>query len=309
VATEEDQTRQQREDQDEFLGPTTHLELYRLTVRARFNEPLFAHAALARGRGVLLREAILKAGNTVFDLNSGIRWRVAPITEIDATGLRFHFGKSQNLSVPVADNTSGDFTVEEINAWPNTHVIVDTDLQVAAIGRNTKLAQNTRTVSLALQEVLSATTVAKESSIEIRASPIEDPTDFLERLKAAAVVTKLWLTIPRPNPFDVEEDFHRPTSAVLEELKADNATVTWQGQHIDAHHQKVPELVRSAATSGGSYGATIKETQDSQAMTIRQHKTAKAATLSIKPRERVTQKTVLERVKAFYHYLRGKNSP
>lgn len=288
------------------VSGSTHMELFRLTVHPHPDFPLYGHQAIAeRGRPALLREAIKSA--TRWEVRQGSIWSVARAQDVDETALHFKFGRHRKMVLPFpvespsADAT--DYVEREVDLWPHTDIIVDVQLALCAIGRKPELAEETTTIARALEVVLTTSPTARDSNLEIKASPIDDPQEFLERLRSAFSVKKLWVTIQRPNPFDVEQDFHLPTERVLAEMGGQEARVVWSGKNLNSKNPEVEKIVESVARSGGDYGATIQETQDPRSKT-RVKKRRKGKAMEVSSAARLNPRSLLDMIRDLYNSLR-----
>jgi hypothetical protein len=162
------------------------------------------------------------------------------------------------MSVPQTD-AHGNFVDREAPVSSYTHAVLDVRLGVCAVARRSMLTTNPETLGRQLSRVLAASGTAVSKFVDIEAATIKEPAEFLARLRSAYAVHTLWVVNRRPNPFDVEEDFVRPTTRALENLRADTVRTEWRGERLDIDQSGAADIVRSTAATGGDAGARIQE--------------------------------------------------
>lgn len=105
-----------------------------------------------------------------------------------------------------------------------------------------------------LQKLLQATKVIEESRAKVDISVINDPTEFLEQIQAAAAVTKFQVSFSLPNVWDADKDFQQPFQETSREVGAEQAAATFKGE--DLQRDSLVKLTRAAAAVLEEYGIT-----------------------------------------------------
>lgn len=139
-------------------------------------------------------------------------------------------------------------------------------------------------------------------NFEIIIETIKDPTEFILKLRSAYQVSKFWVTVKRPNPLDANREFAQPTSRVLEAIGGNESKTEWTGSALNVQQDLVADIVHSAATTGGSAGATIKGTSTARLVKISiKSNVARFGTAA----NLLIQQIFLD-IQAQYRYVRGR---
>lgn len=284
------------------MGRELTLSLFRLTVHPSRTEPLLGtRLAALRTKPEIIRQAALERPSAAG--RSGTVWHIGNVQELSPSAIYFRLGRLTRRPFPLADAT-GDFVDEEFDVAPYTHVFVSADIEVCAIARKAELTPKVDALGRALARVLTKSEIAITHYVEFECAPIKDPTDFLAQLASSVEASRFWLVTRRPNPFDVEEDFAKPTAKVIESLKAQEARTEWKGDHLAVQDEHVADMVRSAASTGGDAGATIRPKTGASAVKIRL--TGKQAELVIDSDQVVESISgVVDSLKKLYNRVRG----
>jgi hypothetical protein len=150
-------------------------------------------------------------------LRRGYTWHIGNIEELDVNAIYFALGRTTTAKVEMYDERAGDFVVAEFDAAPYTHAIMDLHLQLVAIAGKAQLAPTTLGIARLLQKLLNSSPVVLESEAKIGVSPLNDPHDFISHLRDAYSIEQFAVTFRRPNPWDVDADFHAPFERFLAE--------------------------------------------------------------------------------------------
>lgn len=192
-------------------------------------------------------------------------WHIGNVMDVPPTGLYFAIGKQLPRQVGTLDD-SGDFQNFNALVAPNTHVLLDMHYQVLGIAKNSELAPASKTVAMKLQKLLQATEVIEESRAKVDISVINDPTEFLEQIQAAAAVTKFQVSFSLPNVWDAEKDFQQPFQKTSREVGAEQAAATFKGE--DLQRDSLVKLTRAAAAVGKRAKAWIRRQKLSKPIPI-----------------------------------------
>ncbi|MDP9178656.1 MAG: hypothetical protein M3O61_13320 [Gemmatimonadota bacterium] len=191
-------------------------------------------------------------------------WRLGNTEFIDDTAVLFAFGKVLKSKRDVYDEENGNFTEVDDTDAPHTYVVIDLETQVCAIAGKSSMKMQIGNVAFNLAKVLSSTEICKNQSALITVSAINDPDDFIKSIQSSESILMFEMTFSPPNPFDVEEDFHKPMEKLLEESNAGKGKTRIDGEDLDKG--VVGELARSAASTGDEATARIKTTGSSKSI-------------------------------------------
>jgi hypothetical protein len=235
--------------------------MFRITVHRDRNLPLLP---VTQPAPEILRHALVELASPT---DARMRWRIGNLSPIDTSAFYFCFGRTGQTNLPQT-NDAGDFVEQKHAVAPFAHVVVDTTLEVCAIAKSPKLSPHVETVGRALSINLCRSEFVKQALAEIELATIKDPQEFLDKLRSAHSVRRFWVTVRRPNPFDVEADFVRPTSKIVESLGANEAKTEWVGDTLNVEQDQVEEIVKSAAACGGDSGATVRTSETARTSRI-----------------------------------------
>jgi hypothetical protein len=198
-----------------------------------------------------LKEVILLKPSA--ELRKNFFWHIGNVSPIGNSGLYFRIGKTTKVKMEIFQN--GNFLDEEFENAPYTHVILDYNIEVAAIAKKTKLSNKPIGIANQLVKLLNETEFAAINQIKFDISDIIDPSDFIYYLQTSTNITKFWVTFTRPNAFD-KADFYKPLQEALREVNGEKGKAILQGDSLDSEPLK--ELARSAAATGDDAGAVLQ---------------------------------------------------
>lgn len=232
--------------------------LFRITVHPA-REPILAAQARLEDKPALLRQAVLERSERRWGRS---RWKIGNVADVGDGALYFRIWRSGRMTVAQPDDR-GNIIENEVAAAPNTHVLLDARNQVCAIAKAPKLAAEPSRIARGLARLLTSTAAVRDRFVEIQATPIKDPQDFVHQIRTAHRVQLLWVEERRPNPFDVT-GLARSLSHTVESLKAEKVKAQWTGSNLDASGPVLEQLIRATGIAGGNAGARIQETPRSR---------------------------------------------
>lgn len=184
---------------------------------------------------------------------SGRVWHLGNVEVLDHNGLYLAIGRTSSAKVEVY--TDGNFVEAEFDAAPYTHVFLDFPMEVCAIASKAKLCQNTNTVARYLVRLLSQSPTAIRAGASLEIDPIRDPSEFLAYLERATSISKFWMTLSRPNAWDVNKLIVDPLQATLQEVNGTDGRLAVSGKALDG--AKLQDITRSCAATGSDAGAVL----------------------------------------------------
>jgi hypothetical protein len=272
------------------------LNLFRVKA---FLRPLFADEVTPPEA---LRRAIEEKPTSVGGASGG-RWHIGNVQPLDANGLYFALGRTSRATIPLLDPNTGDFRESESETAPYTHVILDVPTEVCAIARKASLAPTPTALANHLARVLNASTIAQSEGAEFEVAPLSDPEEFVSLLRAAYAIRRFMVTFSRPNPFDPEEDWHKPMERLVEKTNGKGGSTTLVGDSLS--EEPLEDLTRSVASTGDDARATLQLQQGQPP--VRRRLRGDTATITIAERDDETPdwRSILAKVRDKYREIRG----
>lgn len=225
------------------------LSLYRIKA---FLPPLFKDPIPP---ATAVRRAVEQKPTTTTGLRGG-RWHIGNVQSVDTDGVYFALGRITKAAVPVLDPVTGNFVESSSETAPYTHVLLDVPSEVCGIGKKSSLAPNPEAMGRYLAKVLEASEVARQYDVRFEVSPLSDPEEFLEILRAALNIRRFTVTFTRPNPFDADEDFHKPMSRLVQAAGGESGSATLKGEALA--EGTLEDLTRSVAATGDNASARVQ---------------------------------------------------
>lgn len=271
------------------------LNLFRIKV---FLPPLFADITPPTA----LRQAIEEKPTSIGGALS-VRWHIGNVQSLDANGIYFALGRTSRATLQLLDATTGDFLEAERETAPYTHVILDVPSEVCAIARKVSIAATAMSLGNHLARVLNASAIAQRYGATFEAAPLSDPEEFLILLRSAYAISRFAVTFTRPNPFDANEDWHKPMQKLVEAINGRRGSTTIQGE--DLAEAPLEDLTRSVASTGDDARATLHINAGEPPI----RRSLRSDTATIAERDIDTadaRQSVLAKLRAKYRAIRGR---
>jgi hypothetical protein len=194
----------------------------------------------------------------------GLVWHIGNVTDVDESSIYFRVGRTSKSTVEVYHD--GRFIDEEFETSPYTHVLLETQIEVCAIARKSKLADTTSGIARQLARLLNRSDSARAIRARFEVSMINDPEGFISRLRDAVSVETFWMTFTKPNAIDVDEDFIKPAERLLSEADGNRGKTQIQGKRMAV--DVLEQLSRSAASTGDNAGASVRQDENQPSIRI-----------------------------------------
>ena len=225
---------------------------------------------------------------------------IGDIEHLDANGYYFRFGRTTKATLEQFHD--GHFEDAQFETTPYTHVLLDVDLEIAAIARKTRLAQTVVGIANQLARLLNSCDVIHQIGARIEITPIQDPDDFIKYVQQAYNISKFSMTFSPPNPWDANKDFVKPVQKAVAQVNGEKGKVEIKGQ--DKNKDPLEEFIRSAASTGDNASVRMKDTERAEPIT--RHLRGKAVTVTKKEVDTPEQKHgLLDRIRIIYRRIRG----
>ena len=272
--------------------------LFRLKVLRSSQNSLF-------GEGITRSEFIEKLlqKKPSLEVHKGYIWHIGNISEIGDEGLIFAAGKTTISGKEKYDAKSGDFLEIYDEESPFTYAIYDKKLGVLAITPKQKLAPNPRSIVRNIEKIMNFDFYTKDNEVRIDIEEIPDPDDFIRQLHEAYAVVSFQMEFGEPNPFDVENDFHKPMENLLDAAGGNKGTTKIEGE--DLNRDTLEELSRSVASVGNEASARIRWKEGERPVT--KHLKGDQASFQVENSEAPISeqaKQILDKLRATYHRIR-----
>lgn len=244
---------------------TVEYSLFRVKMIRSKQRQMFADSDLTPGElfvAALQEQPALRVRTNV--------WKVANVERFDdGTNLlgRFAIGTIKSSRFEVLDRTTGDFVEAEFETAPYTYCLFDASIGLIGVAKKQTLAPYVSDIVKRLQGVLQNSHVVRRNEIIVNIDPISDPAPFLSKIRKAYRVSSYRATFTGPNPFDADEYFQRPLSALCQKAAAAQGRVELKGDDLD--REVLQEVSRSTVASGNTASATIKEVRNGKSAMVR----------------------------------------
>jgi hypothetical protein len=103
---------------------------------------------------------------------------------------------------------------------------------------------------------LNSSPLLSQAEARLAVAALNDPQDFITRLQAAFSIQKFAVTFRRPNPWDVDRDFHGPFEKFLVETEGDKGKAIVEGESLKP--EPLEQVASSAAALGDDAEAQIR---------------------------------------------------
>lgn len=195
-----------------------------------------------------------------YELRKGYIWHVGNVKEIKPDGILFAVGRTTKTSREKYDPNTGNFIEIEGEESPFTYAVYDTYYSIIGIAPKSRLAPKTIGIAKQIERLFNNYSSVKNQGVRIDITEISDPRDFIYHIQTAYAVTSFTAEFGEPNPWDVEEDFHKPMEKYLKETGGQNGKTLIKGDDLD--RDKLEKVTRSVASTGNNAKARIKQTKD-----------------------------------------------
>ena len=271
--------------------------LYRLKIERPTNGVLFADPS--RPISDIILAAIEEKPSE--ELRQGQFWRIGNIKKLSEVAVFFALGKITSATHALYDEERGDFVEEAQEEAPHTYVGIDLELQVCAIAQKPKIAPQIDGIAKNLAKLLSRSEVAGQGCFTFTLSEISDPEEFLTLVRNAILISEFEMTFSPPNPFDVEQQFHKPMEELLQASSAQQGKTAIKGKSLNS--DAIEKVARSAAASGNKAKARIQSEGDQKP--ILKHLKGNPVTISVDEIVMDDEKLGLfQRIREAYHRVR-----
>lgn len=234
------------------------------------------------------------------ELREGYIWHIGNIVLIENEGLSFAAGRTTKKSKELYDESEKNFLEVEDEESPFTYVYYDMKYGFFAIEPKSKLSPTVKGIARNIEKLINKQDYVIHSGYRIEISEIWDPEDFLRHIRQAYAVVGFTVHFGKPNPFDVEADFHRPMEKYLEETGGRKGKATIQGENLD--RDKIEEVTRSVASTGNDASARLRMTEGQRPVT--RHLEGDPVAIPIEDEERADKFTLLEKLRNAYLQVR-----
>ncbi|MDV7338596.1 hypothetical protein RYZ26_03240 [Terasakiella sp. A23] len=173
----------------------------------------------------------------------------------DAQHGNVYFKFARSRKVHTNEISQGEIVEKEHPDYPFVEVLINIELGVCAIGRNSDFSTSITHSANMLSKLFDSSVVSKELNAVATIDPIIDPTGFIEHLNNAELISKFYFEVKHPNAFDAD-DFVVPLKKLNKAGRSHYSRTILTGGNLD---KEIAEgLSRSSASTGDDAGATMK---------------------------------------------------
>jgi hypothetical protein len=205
-----------------------------------------------RPRDIFLRALFEKPSA---EPREGHLWHIGNIRRFTDHSGYFAVGRTTKSTIEKFDESSRNFTEEELETSPYTHCLFDADLGILGIARKTSLSPTVKGIAARIQQLLSTSRIIIDTGTRVEIDPIPDPEGFLRALESAYRVSRFSATFHGPNPFDADEYFQKPLAVYLAAANGERGRAQVQGE--DLNREVLQDVTRSTAATGNEASARI----------------------------------------------------
>ena len=189
-------------------------------------------------------------------------WRIGNVELCGPMGVFFALGKVSKSTHGMYDERLGDFIEESFEDATHTYVAMDLEYQVCAIGYKSKVAGRVKYIADNLARLLGTSTIATTGALTFSLTELSDPDEFLQLIRNAIRISSFEMTFSPPNPFDVDDQFHRPMEQLLQASAAERGRTSIFGKALES--ETIETLARSAASTGNTAKARIQSEENTR---------------------------------------------
>jgi hypothetical protein len=245
------------------------LHLFRVKVLVRAQASLLGDEPTDIERGEFLRKVIATAPRRQGG-RPRVIWHIGNVEPIGSDALYFRIGKTTKAIESRFDSETNRFVDAEHDIAPYTHAILHVPYQVCGITPNPKLSPGYRGLARQLAALLSASSVVRNQNVDIEVAEISDPQDIVQIVDESFRVESFTFEFGRPNPFDINKDFHEPLEKFAAAAHATRGKTT-VSTHDDLDRRIVSEVARSAAAAGNDLSVKVRANPESKLITKHLH--------------------------------------
>ncbi len=198
------------------------------------------------------------------EIRNGMIWHLGNICEIDENGLYFRVGRTTKAKREIYQE--GNFTDEEFEEAPYTHIILDIPIEVCAIAKKAKLSPSPKGIANQLIKLFAGSEPARHYGAKFEIDWLKNPEDLITQIKQAYAISRFSMTFSRPNPFDIEEEFIKPFSKFMKESQGEKGKAQVEGENLKP--QLLENLTRSVAATGNDATARLQIRKEDKPTTI-----------------------------------------
>lgn len=234
------------------------------------------------------------------ELREGYVWHVGNVLNVGKEGLLFAAGRTTKKSKELYDEETGDFVQVDDEESPFTYVYFDKKFSILAIEPKSKLSPTVKGIANSLKKLFNQQASVYDYGAKIEISEIWDPEGFLKQIRGAYSVVGFTVEFSKPNPFDVDADFHKPMEKYIEATGGQKGKATVQGDDLD--RISIEKVTRSVASTGNDASVRIRPEERQRPVT--RHLRGDPVSVAFDEGERQEPKDLMQRVREAYARVR-----
>jgi hypothetical protein len=193
------------------------------------------------------------------DTKEDYSWHIGNVVQHDNYYGSFAIGRKSVAALSHYDIEKKDFVDEMSETSPYTIVHYDSILGLLGIKRNYHLAPKESSIAKKIEQLLLSTSTVKSTMTYVEVYTITHPISFINKLKNAYVIKRFTVTFGGPNPFDADENFHKPMSIYLHEAGGRDGKTAIDGDNLN--QEVLVQMTRSVAATGNNATARLKNSE------------------------------------------------
>lgn len=237
--------------------------LFRAKITRPIQLELPFHSGIEKTPQAIFAQSLLE--QTSIKYRESTIWKAGSINEFSDDGGYFAFGKISLADLELFDNFKQDFYKIKSDIGLHSIIVYSKKYELLAIQVNHKLGRTEKTAER-LQAILKKSQVIVQNGLHLSISKINDPKKFISKLQDAYAIKQLRATFSRPNPFDADEKFQKPSAELLQAVNGDEGSTVFKGSNLD--YEVIEAISRSTVATGNVAKARILTKPNSHLSTI-----------------------------------------
>lgn len=214
----------------------------------------------------IFRKAIEEKPNVA--LTSKSVWLIGNIVYLDKNKQigTFNIGKKIVNQTPKYNDNSKDFEDKLEENSPNCKIYFNLEYGILGITNKTILSPNEFSLAEKLKSILENTNAVVKSFRNIEITKIKNPDSFISRIRSAYCIKKIGIHFSGSNPFDADENFHKPMSAYLDAISGEKGVTVVDGKSLNS--ETCAKMASSVAATGNDAYARLQDSSSDKIVTV-----------------------------------------
>lgn len=189
-------------------------------------------------------------------LKRGAEWKLSNIHGIGINGGVFVVGRISQANTEKFDFLADEFVESTDYQGPFSTIFFDRTIGVVAIEDKSKVNSKVEATAKRLNDLLNSTDAVRRRKVKCIVDAINDPQDFIQKLRKSTHILKFRASFTGPNPIDADVIFQKPLEVYASATSADKGIIEVTGSNLDK--DVLIDITRSNAATGNTVTARIE---------------------------------------------------